>query len=139
MSMGRSPWKLTGYTTERVTFLIILEVLWTTWNSDYFVPFWQYHYGLTSETGMTAMAKTNTNLHSVQDLCANHSECMVDHLELILSWKSMLSSTEGRRRNTRNIIIIRSYKNQKLKGDIFYLKATKEWHPFSQSFSCWFQ
>jgi hypothetical protein len=82
------------------------------------------------------MAKTNTNLHSVQDLCANHSECMIDHLELILSWKSMLSSTEGRRRNTRNIIIIRSYKNQKLKGDIFYLKTTKEWHPFSQSFSC---
>ena len=27
--------KLTGYTTERVTFLIILEVLLTTWNSNY--------------------------------------------------------------------------------------------------------
>jgi hypothetical protein len=30
-----------------VTFLIILEVLLTTWNSDYFVPFWQYQDGLT--------------------------------------------------------------------------------------------
>jgi hypothetical protein len=29
-SMGQSPRKLTGYTTERVTFLIILEVLLTT-------------------------------------------------------------------------------------------------------------
>ena len=37
--MGRS---LTGYATEKVTFLIILEVLLTTWGSDYFVPFWQY-------------------------------------------------------------------------------------------------
>jgi hypothetical protein len=37
--MGQSPRKLTGYTTERVTFLIILEVLLTTWNSDYFVSF----------------------------------------------------------------------------------------------------
>ena len=32
-------------------------------------------------------------------------------------------------------MIIRSHTNQKLKGDIFYLKTTKEWHPFSQSFS----
>jgi len=32
-----------GYTTERVTFLIILEVFSITWNSDYFVPFGQYH------------------------------------------------------------------------------------------------
>jgi hypothetical protein len=31
----------------KVTFLIILEVLWTTWNSEYFVHFWQYHYELT--------------------------------------------------------------------------------------------
>ena len=59
------------------------------------------------ETGMTAMAKTNTNFHSVKDLCVKHSECMIDHLELILSWKSILSSTDGRRRSTRNIIIIR--------------------------------
>jgi hypothetical protein len=29
-SMGLSPWKLMDYTTERVTFLIILEVLLTT-------------------------------------------------------------------------------------------------------------
>ena len=39
VSMGQSPRKLTGYTTERVTFLTILEVLLTTLNSDYFVPF----------------------------------------------------------------------------------------------------
>jgi hypothetical protein len=30
VSMGQSPQKLTGYTTERVTFLIILEALSTT-------------------------------------------------------------------------------------------------------------
>jgi len=38
--MGQSSRKLTGYTTERVTFLTILEVLLTTWNWDYFVCFW---------------------------------------------------------------------------------------------------
>ena len=47
VSMGKSSRKLTGYTTESMTFLIILEVLLTTWNSDYFDSFWQYHYGLT--------------------------------------------------------------------------------------------
>jgi len=48
-SRGRSPLlrKPNGFTTERMTFLIILEVLLTTWNSNYFVPFWQYNYGLT--------------------------------------------------------------------------------------------
>jgi hypothetical protein len=42
-----------------VTFLIILEVLLTTWNSDYFVPFWQYHYRLT---------RTLTSLTTQKDL-----------------------------------------------------------------------
>ena len=44
---GEDSRKLTDYTTERVTFLIILEVLLTAWNSDYFFPFLQYHYRLT--------------------------------------------------------------------------------------------
>ena len=50
----RSPGR--SYTAERVTFLIILEVLLATWNSDNFVPFWQYHYayGLTrNSTSLT--------------------------------------------------------------------------------------
>ena len=58
-SMGQSPRKPTGYTTERTDVLIILEALLTTWNSDYFVPFWQYHYGLT---------KTLTSLTTQIDL-----------------------------------------------------------------------
>ena len=33
---GADQWGPWGYTTERVTFLVILEVLLTTWNSDYF-------------------------------------------------------------------------------------------------------
>ena len=56
-SRGRS------YTTERLTFLIILEDLLTTWNSDYFVSFWQYHYGLTrtltSVTTHTDLSRTD--------------------------------------------------------------------------------
>jgi hypothetical protein len=40
VSIGRTPRKLAGYTTERVTFFfIILEVPLTTLNSDYFIPF----------------------------------------------------------------------------------------------------
>jgi hypothetical protein len=46
-----------------VTFLIILEVLLTTWNSNYRVPFWQYHYGLTrtlkSLTSQTDVSQTD--------------------------------------------------------------------------------
>ena len=57
------PPKLTGYTSGRVTFLIIFEVLLTTSNSDYFVPFWQYHYGLTrtltSLTTQTDLSQPN--------------------------------------------------------------------------------
>ena len=44
---GRSSRKRAGSTTNRVTFLIILEVILATWNSDYFGPFWQYYYELT--------------------------------------------------------------------------------------------
>ena len=56
-SLLRSP---ISYTTEKVTFLVILKVLLTTWNSDYFVPFWQYYYRLTrtltSLTTQTSLA-----------------------------------------------------------------------------------
>jgi hypothetical protein len=54
-----------GYTTRKVIqrFFVILEVLLTTWNSDYFVPFWQYHYGLTrtltSLTTQTDLSRTD--------------------------------------------------------------------------------
>ena len=50
-------------TTEMVTFLIILEVILATWKSDYFVPFWQYHYGLiitlTSLSTQTDLSRTD--------------------------------------------------------------------------------
>ena len=55
VSTGRIPRKLTGYKTVRVRFLIILEVPLTTWNSDYFVPFWQYHYGLHVTRTLTSL------------------------------------------------------------------------------------
>ena len=81
-----------------MTFLIILEVLLTTWNSDYGVPFWQYHYGLTgtltSSTIQTDLSRVNgwmvTLLYTLRNLNAERdNKCMYDRgysLNFYLSW-----------------------------------------------------